>query len=118
MEILSCQDVLLMDCIAFSQGRHERGHQVGERTILIDVRTIFFFRILHGKNCGELASLRVENSNTINVLDGEIDFLEDLGSLAACSKGIDRDGHAYTYGDKNYYGIYNHCFCHRQVNYK
>lgn len=75
-----------------------------------DVRTIFLHRILHGKNCGELASLRVENSNTINVLDGEIDFLEDLGSLAACSKGIDRDGHAYTYGDKNYYGIYNHCF--------
>ncbi len=33
---------------------------------------------MHGKNSRELASLRVENSNTINVLDGEIDFLENL----------------------------------------
>ena len=47
-------------------------------------------------------SLRVENTNTIYILDGEVDVLEYLLALTASSKGIDRNGHAYEYRGKCY----------------
>ena len=47
-----------------------------------------------------VARLGVDDASAVNVLDGEVDVVEDLGPLAASAESADGDGHAREDGEE------------------
>ena len=97
VEGLADEDILLMNGIALAESTHNTGHQGGELYIAAFISGILLDGVLHGQHGTVLTSLGEDNSNAIDIFDGEIDILEDLCSLDTRTEGIDAHGHA----DKN-----------------
>jgi hypothetical protein len=87
MEMLADKHILFMDGIAFTKSLGKGGHQVVELIVGLDVGGILLYGVLHLQHSGVFARLGIEHTDAIHVLDGEVDVLEYLLALTACTKG-------------------------------
>ena len=95
------KDVLLVDGIAIAQGCHDCRHETRILIVAVDIGTELLNGILHGKNSRVFASLGIKHTNTIHVLDREIDVLEYLCPFTACTECGNGNCHANQDGDEN-----------------
>ena len=102
LELLPDKHILLVDGITFSKRLCNSRKQMSELIVAVNIGWVLLNGILNLDYSRIFTSLRVENTNTIYILDGEVDVLEYLLALTASSKGIDRNGHAYEYRGKCY----------------
>ena len=107
-ELLSHEDVLLVDGISFTQRQREGGEQVRELVVAVDVCRILLHRILYLQDSGVFARLGVQYAHALRVFNREVDVLEDALAFAARAERIDRHGHAHAKGNEDYENIYNH----------
>src|SRR5574344_33155 len=94
-EILTDEDVLLMNCITFAQSLDNRAHQVGVVVVTVNVSRIFLHGIGYFQDGRVFTCLGVNNADTIVILDGEVDVLKNFLTLTACSKDGYGDCHSY-----------------------
>ena len=105
MEFLPYENILLMNCVTFTESLGKRCQQMGKLIVAVDIGRIFLHRILYLQYSGILTCLGVEYAYTIYILNREIDVLEYLLALTACTKGIYRDCHACEYSHKCQYYV-------------
>ena len=102
-----------MEAIALAKGLQDIGHQRSEIVITFNIGRILLHGIINTHNSTELTSLGVDDTNAVNIFDAEIDILEDIGTLAASSKGIDGDSHPDKDAQNNQY--HDNC-CHKYTS--
>ena len=109
LEPLADEHVLLVYGITFAQGLRDGSEQARELIVAVDVRRILLHRIFHFEDGRIFACLRIDHTDAVHVLHGEIDVLEDALAFPSRAEGIDRDGHACTQGCECQYDIQCHC---------
>ena len=102
VKMLSHENVLLVQGIAFTQCLDDSGHQTGEVIITVGVSRELLNWVLHLQNSRILSTLRIENADTIRILYRVIYILKDICSLATRAKGPDGSSHTYKETDKSY----------------
>ena len=112
VELLPDKDILLMEAVALTKGLQDIGHQGSEIIIAVNIGRILLHRIVNTHDGTELTSLGVYHTNAVNIFDAEIDILEDIGTLAARSEGIDGNSHPDKDGKDDHY----HEYCYHIIN--
>ena len=94
--------------IAFSQCLCYGGKELRELIVGVNIGAILLHRILQFQYGRVFSGFGVYHTNPVRVFHREIDVLKYALSFTACSKSIDRHGHAHAKGNEDYENIYNH----------
>ena len=89
LELLTHEDILLMNGIAFTEGLGKCGDKMIELIVAVYVCRILLHRVLHLQDGRIFASLGVEHANAIHILNREVDVLKDFLAFSSGSKGRD-----------------------------
>ena len=93
----AAEDVLLVQGVSLAQGLGKGVQQGSEAVVGVDVRGVLQHRVLHLEDGRVIAVLRIEDTDPVHLLHGEVDVLEDTAALAAGPEGEHRDGHPDEY---------------------
>ena len=100
VEALADEDVLLLEDVALTERLADLGEELLVVVVAVGVGRVFLHGVLDLHHRRVVARLGVDDARAVNVLNGEVDIIENLSSLAACAESADGDGHAREDGEE------------------
>ena len=92
-----------MEGIALTESLQDRGKKVRERVVGRGVGGKLLHGVHHLDDGGRLSELGIQDTHTINILNGKINILEHVGLLTASAESLDGGKHPKEKQDKTYY---------------